>query len=144
MKTLRFEHKDQDKRELFGWIGEACASAEVRNSLGAPITSSAGDVWLVVTKDNALLGFCAISRLKSRNAARMHALYSVDTALALTVESTLRKAAENEAIAAGASEISTVDKVERVKVYEFNKWQVTGTRGQNYRTSSKQLGKVKK
>nr|EES51962.1 MAG: hypothetical protein UBAL3_95390023 [Leptospirillum ferrodiazotrophum] len=137
MDVLRFPHDDKNKRDLFGWIGEVCASASVRAELGAPVTSAPGDVWFVAVEGKRLLGFCGVSILKNRK-AKLHGMVVLAPSQK-SIEETLKTMAEVEAIGHGATEILVVDKETRQKEYEGQGWKVIGDRGKQYRLFSKAL-----
>lgn len=136
--VLVFTHCDADKKELFGWIGEACASAEVRNALGAPITSTPGDVWVLAIDNEALQGFCALTLQKSGK-ARLHAFYSELSKQSVQVETTLIREAVKQANKMGAKTISVVDYIERHRVYELQGWKAGMERGNRFCDYSKEL-----
>ena len=138
MHVLVFTHGDTDKKELFGWIGEACASAEVRNTLGAPITSSPGDTWLLAIDGGVLQGFCAITLLKSGK-AKLHAFHSELSSKSGQAETALIKEAVKQAKNLGANSINVVDYTERHKVYEMQGWKAGVERGKRFRDYSKGL-----
>lgn len=138
MKTLTFTHSDTEKKELFAWIGEACASAAVRNELGAPITSTPGDIWILAVEGEALHGFCAVT-VQKNGKAKMHGFYSDLSGKAGMAESMLIPAAEQQAMALGAKSIHVVDFVERRRVYEFQGWKAGIERGKRFRDYSKEL-----
>lgn len=138
MDMMILKHNDADKNELFSWIGEACASAEVRNTLGAPITSTAGDTWLLAIDNQVLQGFCAITRLKSGK-AKLHAFHSELSTKSGQVESALICESVKQADKMGAKSISVVDYTERYRVYELQGWKVGAERGKRFRDYSKEL-----
>ncbi|MHB1490002.1 MAG: hypothetical protein ACYCTH_05825 [Cellulomonas sp.] len=138
MHVLVFTHCDADKKTLFGWIGEACASADVRNTLGAPITSSPGDTWLLAIDGEVLQGFCAITLLKSGK-AKLHAFHSELSKKSGQAETALIKEAVNQANKMGAKSISVVDYTERHQVYELQGWKAGVERGKHFRDYSKEL-----
>lgn len=138
MRILTIPHTLERRRELFAWIGEACASAVVRNALGAPITSALGeDTWLLAIDGDELLGFCAVQMLKSRKAAKLHAFYTYlrngkdDDAL--------RDTAARFAAGAGATEISITDHAANADAYSRQGWEVQGARGNQYAVFRKAL-----
>ncbi len=138
MNILTLAHNDCDKKELFGWIGEACANPAVRTALGAPITSTPGDVWLLAIDDQKLQGFCAITLLKSGK-AKLHAFHSELSTTSGKVESSLIGAAVKQAEKMGAQSIAVVDYVERHRVYDLQGWKAGVERGKRFREYSKTL-----
>lgn len=130
MKILTIPHDANNSRKLFGLIGEACASSAIRIALGAPITSTAGkDTWLIAVDDkDAVLGFCALQKLASRKAAKLHALYSPED----QVVDNLRRAAVELAGEWGVKEIGVVDMATRSEEYEVRGWKLEAMRGQQY------------
>lgn len=139
MEILTLTHNDHDKKELFGWIGEACTSASVRNAMGAPITSTSGDVWLLAIDDLKLQGFCAITLLKSSK-AKLHAFHSDLSTKSIKVESALLSAAVKQASNMGATSLNVVDYMERHRVYETQGWTAGIERGKRFCEYSKKLG----
>ena len=132
MKIQRYEHNDEKKRELFGWIGEACASIAIRNHLGNAISSKPGDVWLLAIEGDQLLGFCSVSPLKSQSAGNLHALYAFPDSKEQAVESKLRKAAVAEAKKMELEAIRITDFRKLKPFYTKDGWKAVGDRGQNY------------
>lgn len=139
MDTLRFEHDEKHKRELFGWIGEACASPAVRAELGGPITSRPGDVWFLAVEGERLLGFCGVSVSTKTKKAKIHGLVILDPTKKGEVEERLHMSAEVEAKGRRAEELLSVDKEEKQKTFETLGWKVVGERGKQYRIFSKTL-----
>ena len=139
MDILRLEHDEKHKRELFGWIGEACASASVRAELGGPITSSPGDVWFVAVEGKRLLGFCGLSISEKTKKAKLHGMVVLDPSNGL-MDERLHMSAEVEAKGSGrANELLFVDKGTKQRDFENQGWKVIGERGKLYRIFSKTL-----
>ena len=139
MDILRFEHDEKHKRELFGWIGEACASAAVRAELGGPITSSPGNVWFLAVEGKRLLGFCGVSVSPKTKKAKLHGMVVLEPTKNGAIEETLHTSAEIEAMGRGAGELLSVDKEEKRKTFETLGWKAIGERGKQYRIFSKTL-----
>ena len=131
MPTIKIlPHEPEHKKELFGLIGEACASMAVHKALGNPITSTRGDTWIVSTNEaGEMTGMCGMSALKSKSSIKLHGLYAGDDE---KLASKLRKEAAKQAKANGASEITITDRLALVATYEKEGWSVIGQRGQNY------------
>jgi hypothetical protein len=138
MNILVFTHNEQHKKELFGWIGEACASAEVRNTMGAPITSTLGDTWLLAIDNEMLQGFCAIT-LQKNGKAKLHAFHSELSSKSGQVESALITEAVKQSGKMGAQSVSVVDYAERYRIYKLQGWKAGVERGKRFRNYSKEL-----
>ncbi len=139
MDVLRFEHDEKHKRELFGWIGEACASAAVRSELGSPITSRPGDVWFLAVEKKRLLGFCGVSLFPKTKKAKLHGMVVLDPSKNGATEEALHTSSWIEAMGHGVEELQTVDKEEKRTFLEGQGWKVVGNRGKQYRIFSKTL-----
>jgi hypothetical protein len=139
MKILSIPHTTKQRRELFAWIGETCASAAVRKALGAPITSTIGkDIWFLAVDGETLLGLCAVQIPKDGKPAKLHGFYVYDSRRGAVPERLLA-AAENYAGGEKAGEITAVDAIEQIPVYEAAGWTVGEQRGQKYRNLGKAL-----
>lgn len=128
MKIERIIHNTERRRELFGLIGEFCASRETTNELGAQVTSEPGDVWFIALVAGEVAGFAAIHPQKNGRARMMH-LYVVPGVTIQGVDRRLVQACETEAKSMGVRELVTVDYGKRQRFYEFNGWRPDGQRG---------------
>ena len=127
MRIFVLPHDEAHKRELFGLIGEFCASSAVRNALGAPISSVSGrDTWLVAMNDDEVTGFCALQALKNGKTAKLHALYGKQP----KVTAKLRKEALQLAKIKEIQEISVIDRDSLAPVYQAEGWLGNHVRGQ--------------
>ncbi len=128
MELLKFTHDVHDlpkTRELFGLVGEFCVDPVIRAELGAPISSAAGDTWLVAKDGEAVQGFCVISMQKNGK-AKLHALYAPTAALS----GSLRRAATKEAKGAGAKAITYTVPAAQAEAMKKDGWTEGVARGQ--------------
>ena len=138
MDILVFTHDapgSPKTRELFGLVGEFCASATLRAELGTPISSAQGDTWLVAQEREGepVAGFCVVSRQKNGR-ARLHALLAPTAALS----GALRRAAATHARAAGAKTMAHTAPSTQSAAMCKDGWRPAQVRGQ-YITFEKDL-----
>lgn len=130
-------HDAEHKRELFGLIGEACASAAVHRQLGIPIVSANGDCWIIATDvAGEMAGMCGLSPLKSGASIKLHGLYAGEDAELLT---TLKNEACKQVKKMGAKELLITDQISFKSTYEQEGWQMVGPRGKKYLAYRKEI-----
>lgn len=129
MNIIRLPHDAEHKRELFGLIGEYCASAEVRASLGGPISSDEQHVWFVALQpDGAVAGFAAAVPQSNARGRIAHLYITAPKFHAL--EAKLLRACEKELAGSGRLHLSLIDYARRESFYHVHGWTAGAARGQ--------------
>jgi len=143
MKTLitikRIPHTAATKQELFGLIGEFCASTKVREALGGPISSDENHIWFVaVSPSDEVIGFVAVVPQKGGKAKMVHLYIAIEGKWSAGIQKRLVEACEQEAKDMQDVELHTVDYSAREAWYKIYGWQASGHRGR-FATYSKRL-----
>ncbi len=136
-----FIHNEEQKRDLFGFIGEYCASKFVREVLGGLITSELGQFWFVaLTQHGEVMGFASIlpQKGKAKMAHLCVDLQETPDVVKQALEKNLINVCEEKACQLGLAEIHTVDYVKREQFYFIYGWQKGAVKGQ-FATYTKEL-----